>query len=268
MSIFDQPPQPPPLPQQESSDNTTERRQEVLNSFLKLREDIISAYRTIPDIAEIDPFAIDETDPNIKQAKILEISWYEIADLISTWEDNDLRYRINLQKTMLYADAGFRDVGYLSRVLGELYEDSADIEKNDKSPVRIKTRQQINLAIKKIRALLQNHENEEIKYDLSDIDIEKKGDEKNKPKINLIEELRRANESALRENSEYKTSPDGPTLVWKHMPDEAKAVWNYQIWNPKYLIDPDTIEMWAKIRGTNVYSAPLVKKKIKINRPT
>ena len=72
-------------------------------------------------------------------------------------ENEELRHRNNLSKTMLYIDAGFTDPDYLDEVLNDwLAQDAQNAEKQSDNPERVKTRQQLAKAMKKVRNLLKH----------------------------------------------------------------------------------------------------------------
>lgn len=242
-----------------------ESREEIVSSFQQLREEARKAYRPFVEQGVTDPDRLDMADFAVESAHKLFYEWIEQGRVLESWDIDDLRHRVNLQRTMFYVDAGFSGRNYLDDVLRHLTQDSADIRDEKDNPARAKTRLQMRLSIARVRTLLKGSPAVRVDCDLSDIDLNRQIEEV--PHFDLVEMLNDANDKAA-EDPEYETSTDRPMLVWKYLPDEAKAIWNFQIWNRLLLTDPDAVEAWAQLRGRNVHNVPKVTKKIKIDRPT
>jgi hypothetical protein len=62
--------------------------------------------------------------------------------------------RHNFEKTMLFIEAGFHDTEYLKEVLGWLFQDADNATKDVDSPKRKQLRDDMAVAMRKIRSLL------------------------------------------------------------------------------------------------------------------
>lgn len=123
------------------------------------RQQVIDAYKKFVERGVTSPDILDENEPEVKVANDLFLQWVYQEDKQAaeapTKDDREAHYRNNFSKTMLYIDAGFTDQNYLEEVLGWLMQDAQNIEKQPEDQERIKTRQQIANAIKKVRGLLE-----------------------------------------------------------------------------------------------------------------
>ena len=236
-------------------------KEKVLSDFKLLRERIITVLGKVSSQSEGQ--TSDEQAVNVEDL-LRELR--DQAGVIASWGNDDLRHRINLQETMVKVDGGLTDPEELDEILSFLRQDSPNAEKLDNNPVRDKTRQQIKIAMERVQAVLSKTQVPQADYDLSDIDPNSKVE--TGPEVDLLQELRDANEKAVSEDPDYKKSKDGGNaLVWKYLSDEAKRMWNYQIWNPKFLTNPSTVEHYmTEIPERKLKSIPLGKK-VKIDRP-
>jgi len=118
------------------------------------KEEVIQAYKKFVEQGIKNPGDLDLDDPEVQKANELFNKWREQEDA-SSEGDEELSYRNNLVQTMLYVDVGFTDRGYLEEVLREwLVSDAQNAEKQRDNPERVKTRQDIVSAMKKIRGIL------------------------------------------------------------------------------------------------------------------
>ena len=110
------------------------------------REQALAMYRKFVERGITSPDALDLNDPEVIKANNLFDKWQAQED------SND--ERVNFEKTKLYVDAGFTDSNYLGDVLGWLFQDAGDIEKQPDNPTRVQLRSDYAKEIKKIRDLL------------------------------------------------------------------------------------------------------------------
>ncbi len=120
------------------------------------REQVVNAYKQFVDQGFTNPDDLDPTDPNVQAANELSEQW-QAQEEIQAQDNQELKHRTNLEKTMIYVDAGFTDPNYLGTVLSEWLPDNAqDADKQPDNPERVETRRRIAEAMKKIRLLVQN----------------------------------------------------------------------------------------------------------------
>ena len=244
-------------------------KHEAIASFQKLREEALGACREAVEKQGVgDPGDLDTSDPVAQKAVALFQELSNQGEIIRTWEGSDLRHRINLQVTMLYVDAGCAGADYLDRIRTNLFDDAQDVKGGKSIPERKKTREQIKIALARVKALAKKGTpSPDPDYDLSDIDLGKIDEFEKLPRFDLFAALQEANARAAAENPDYKKTPAGRLAVWKYLPDEIKAIWNHQIWNPEFLTRPDQLEHWATLYGRPFKDIPKVTEKVKIDRP-
>lgn len=102
-----------------------------------------------------DPAHLDENDPEVQEAEILQGIWQAQKDEESNFSE-DVAMRNNFEKTMFYFNAGFHESSYLSDVLDWLYQDAQNVEKMEENPERVQLRKDIAKAIRTVRALLRS----------------------------------------------------------------------------------------------------------------
>ena len=115
---------------------------------------MIASYKKFVDQGITSPDALDLDDLEVKKANDSFDRWQK-QEKAQTESGEESEYRNNLSKTMLYIDAGFTDPHYLEDVLGWLVQDAQAAEKQADNPDRAETRQQIAVAIKKVRGILE-----------------------------------------------------------------------------------------------------------------
>lgn len=118
------------------------------------REQVVDAYKKFVERGITNPDDLNLSDPEVQEANELFDKW-RIQEDAGSVGNEELEYRANLSKTMLYVDAGFTDPAYLDEVLHDwLMQDAQNAEKQSDNPERVETRRQITAAMKKIRDIL------------------------------------------------------------------------------------------------------------------
>ncbi|OGM98136.1 MAG: hypothetical protein A2735_00305 [Candidatus Yanofskybacteria bacterium RIFCSPHIGHO2_01_FULL_41_21] len=112
------------------------------------REQALAMYRKFVERGITSPDALDLNDPEVIEANKLFEKWDAQESVKGDFE------RHNFEKTKFYVDAGFTDSNYLGDVLGWLFQDAGDIEKQPDNPTRVQLRSDYAKEIKKIRDLL------------------------------------------------------------------------------------------------------------------
>lgn len=122
------------------------------------REEVVNAYSVFVKQGIEHPDDLDLEDPEVKMANELFNRWQEQEDA-RVGGNEELAYRTDLAKTMLFVDAGFTDPDYLDEILSDyLVQMDEDVEKQKDNPERVETRRQIAQAAKKIKKLLKESE--------------------------------------------------------------------------------------------------------------
>jgi hypothetical protein len=116
------------------------------------RDQVLDAFKKLTGKGT-DPADLDENDPEVAEANKLFDRW-SVQQEDKTKSDDDERNRHNFEKTMLYVDAGFHDPEYLKDVLGWIFQDAGDVEKDASNPDRVQLRNDMASAMRKIRILL------------------------------------------------------------------------------------------------------------------
>jgi hypothetical protein len=238
-------------------------REEIVGSFKKTRQELAEDFK-------LHASEITSENKIPESTRKLYDELIDTKELIDTWNIDDLRYRILLQVTMAYIDAGLRDENDLGDALTELNQDERDAPTEKGNLVREKTRTQYKLAIKKVQALLRNKTYTETDYDLSDINLNPEKVIENLRHFDVMQALMDANTQAAQENPDYKKNRnEGIMLVWKYLPDEIKMLWNNRTWNPDFIIHPDWLEANIKVRNLDIdtHNMPEPKKKVSIKKP-
>lgn len=255
----------PPTPSEPESVKTPETFQEKISAFNSLRLNIIGEYSKQAEAGILDPIDLPE-DENLKA---LNTEFIEKTQALEKEGNVDLNFRLGLVGAMLYVDAGFRDREYLSEVLGFLIQDAQNVIDLADNPIRVKTRKLFADAMQRVRALISGSDTGEIDYDLFGTNLENQPIVEGGPAIDLVAEIRWANERAMSENPSYTKEKDGgKMLVWKYLSDEAKTMWNYQVWNQALLTSPEGLQGWMeRAPHRKIDRVPETKKKIKIDKP-
>jgi len=116
------------------------------------KEKVFEALKPLASKAS-DPALLDANDPEVVAATELYNTWS--AQQESATQNNDiLSARHNLDKTMMYVDAGFHDPIYLDEVLGWLYQDADNLDKDPDNPDLVALRKDLAQAMQKVRGLL------------------------------------------------------------------------------------------------------------------
>ncbi len=189
----------------------------------------------------------------------------ESLDSIEKIENDDLRYRMRLKKTMELIDSGSTLDIDLNEILTDLTLDANDVEKIKGDPVREKTRLMYKQAIEKVKAIMEGRVPVDVEYDVSDIDTNKIKEDV--PHFDVLKEVERANELALKENPNHTADFEGVLLVWKLLPDDVKKIWNYKMLNPAFLVDPESLVAVTKSNRIDISSVPVPTKKVSIKQP-
>ncbi len=116
------------------------------------REAVIEAYKPFIEQGITTPDNLDLNNPEVKAANELFDKWREQLDHNAEGNE-EAELRANLDKTMFYVDAGFKDPIYLEEVWEWLADDAHNAEKQSDNPERIETRKKIAEAIIKVRHL-------------------------------------------------------------------------------------------------------------------
>jgi hypothetical protein len=111
----------------------------------KSKEEALAAYRILVERGFTSPDVLDSDDPDVAKANTLFEKW-------QTGLGDDARS--NFEKTKFYVDAGFTDPSYLGDVLGWLYQDAADLEKDAGNPELVQLRKEYADEMRKIRKML------------------------------------------------------------------------------------------------------------------
>lgn len=136
----------------DESSLTGERNQEIT------REAVIAAYRPFVERGIKSPFDLDSRDLEVVKAHQLEARWREQEDE-KAQGDKELGFRDHLSQTMLYIDAGFRDAELLKDTIDVLAEGEIDrVPKERDNPERVEIRNQMALALYKVKRLLAEQE--------------------------------------------------------------------------------------------------------------
>lgn len=117
------------------------------------REEVLEAYRNLSQKVE-SPDDLNQDDPEVKLAERKYKIWMKQTEMEGKTDEN-FRLRNNFERTMLFVDAGFVGKNYLSDVLGWVYQDSADVEKDLNDPSKVELRSDMAKAMLRIRALLK-----------------------------------------------------------------------------------------------------------------
>jgi len=113
------------------------------------KERAVSAYHKFVERGIKSPDDLDLSDPEVIEAN----------DLFEKWQSKlDNSPRSNFEKTKFYIDAGFIDPSYLSDVLGWLYQDAGDLDKNQDDKELSQLRKDFADEMKKIRNMLNQSE--------------------------------------------------------------------------------------------------------------
>lgn len=146
---------------------------DINNNFEKLpqepipkitREQVIAAYEKFVKKGVTNPDCLDLEDPEVKEANELYNSWMDQEEkIIEEEQENNEEIALikNIERNMLYVDAGFHDPEYLREVLGWLASDIEDAPIEKDNLLRQKTRNKMVTAIKKVRSLLEEKETNE-----------------------------------------------------------------------------------------------------------
>lgn len=122
------------------------------NSERVLREQVLEAFRKLTG-KKTDPADLDGNDPEVAKANTLLNTWSAQQD-VETKGNEDAEMRHNFEKTILFIEAGFHDPEYLWEVLGWLLQDADNATKDVDNPKRKQLRDDMAMAIRKIRGLL------------------------------------------------------------------------------------------------------------------
>jgi hypothetical protein len=253
------------IPSQESEPSLMERIESIKNK----REQILGLCAKIevkPDCLKM--FTID--DPLFSEIRTAHSELLSHVAELENLKSLDLYVRGSILQDMVLVDAGFIDEGYLAEVLSDLSRDLEIPTKIENNPVRLKTRKIVVDAMKRVEMLISGkttNDTSGVDYGLDDIsEFEESIDED--PLVDLVQELTSANTKAAEADPNYKNNEDrGAKLVWSFLSDEAKRLWNYQIWNKDFLTNPDAIAQWLKLRPERVGVRVPKDKKINIKKP-
>jgi len=119
----------------------------------------INAYKKFVEKGITHPDDLDLKDPEVKEAHDLFFKWQESIDK-NAGNNEELKIRAKLEKTMFYVDAGFTNIEYLDDILNDfLAQDAVDTEKIKDNSERSETRRLIAEAIIKVKKIIKSQKN-------------------------------------------------------------------------------------------------------------
>ncbi len=88
------------------------------------KEQLVALYQKFITQGITNPDSLDLDDPEVKEANDLYFKW--INQLDEEAKTDELKQRINFEKTMFYIDAGFTDPSYVEEILDDFAEQDID----------------------------------------------------------------------------------------------------------------------------------------------
>ena len=132
------------------AENASDKQVENIETMERIsRDDLVEKLREFSSVG--DPALLDESDSKVAEAERLRGIWEKQSD--DEAKDENSAHRHELEKTMLFVDAGFHDLSYLGDVLEWLGQDAQNIEKDVTNTDTVNLRNDIAQAMKKIRGL-------------------------------------------------------------------------------------------------------------------